>query len=147
MYCKLFSIEIYIILNRDNLLSLKIFFFFKIYILYILFRYTILYILQVHDWHNGIEWNNVAKIGAFDWFAKMLHNKCHVVWIDTPILRSLITENFNKNPLINNSEQYNLLKIGDFRDAVFPAIFNLSKRNCIGQSPINQSKHFIVRLV
>ncbi|XP_031773599.1 uncharacterized protein LOC100866575 isoform X3 [Apis florea] len=112
------------------------------------FRETLNQVCQciVHDWHNGIEWNNVAKIGAFDWFAKMLHNKCHVVWIDTPILRSLITENFNKNPLINNSEQYNLLKIGDFRDAVFPAIFNLSKRNCIGQSPINQSKHFIVRL-
>lgn len=42
---------------------------------------TILYILQVYDWHNGIEWNNVAKIGVFDWFAKMLHNECHIVWI------------------------------------------------------------------
>lgn len=41
---------------------------------------TILYILQVYDWHNGIEWNNVAKIGVFDWFAKMLHNECHIVW-------------------------------------------------------------------
>lgn len=103
---------------------------------------TILYILQVHDWHNGIEWNNVAKIGAFDWFAKMLHNECHVVWIDIPILRSLITQSLNKN----NSEQYNLIKIGDFRDTVLPTIFNLSKRN-IEQSAINQSKHFIVRLV
>lgn len=146
MYCKLFSTEIYIILNRDNLLSLKSSFLLK-YIFYIYYLDTILYILQVYDWHNGIEWNNVAKIGAFDWFAKMLHNECHIVWIDTPILRSLITESFNKNPLINNSEQYNLIKIGDFRDAVFPAIFNLSKRNYIGQSAINQSKHFIVRLV
>lgn len=107
------------------------------------FRETLSQVCQciVHDWHNGIEWNNVAKIGAFDWFAKMLHNECHVVWIDIPILRSLITQSLNKN----NSEQYNLIKIGDFRDTVLPTIFNLSKRN-IEQSAINQSKHFIVRL-
>lgn len=73
----------------------------------------------------------------------MLHNECHVIWIDIPILRSLITQNLNKN---NNSEQYNLIKIGDFRDIELPIIFNLSKRN-IEQSAINQSKHFIVRLV
>lgn len=46
--------------------------------------------------------------------------------LDIPILRSLITQSLNKN---NNSEQYNLIKIGDFRNAILPTIFNLSKHN------------------
>ncbi|KAK1127223.1 hypothetical protein K0M31_003767 [Melipona bicolor] len=94
----------------------------------------------VHDWYDGIEWNYVAEIGAFDWFAEMLYKECRVVWIDTPIMRSLITQRLNKN-----SEQYSFVKIGDFRDAVFPTIFNLSKRNN-GQSVLHKPKHFIVRL-
>lgn len=75
----------------------------------------------------------MAEIGAFDWFAEMLHKECHVVWIDTPIIRSLITQ---------SSKQYSFVEIGDFRDVVFPTIFNLSKRN-----NKQSHKHFIVRLV
>ncbi|XP_017762561.1 PREDICTED: uncharacterized protein LOC108552494 [Eufriesea mexicana] len=99
----------------------------------------------VHDWYDGIEWNYVAEIGAFDWFAEMLHKECRVVWIDTPIMRSLIRQKFNKNDFLKNSEQYSFIKIGDFRDVVFPTVFSLSKRN-IEQSSLYQPKHFIVRL-
>ena len=109
-------------------------------------NYNTFYNLQVHDWYDGKEWNYVAEIGAFDWFAEMLYKECRVVWIDTPIMRSLITQRLNKNSFLKNSEQYSFVKIGDFRDAVFPTIFNLSKRNN-EQSVLHKPKHFIVRLV
>ncbi|XP_043509950.1 uncharacterized protein LOC122528657 [Frieseomelitta varia] len=109
------------------------------------FRGLLNQICVVHDWYDGKEWNYVAEIGAFDWFAEMLYKECRVVWIDTPIMRSLITQRLNKNSFLKNSEQYSFVKIGDFRDAVFPTIFNLSKRNN-EQSVLHKPKHFIVRL-
>lgn len=88
----------------------------------------------------------MAEVGAFDWFAEMLHKECRVVWVDTPIMRALITQRFNNNLSLKNLEQYSFVNIGDFRDAVFPTVFNLSKRN-IGKSTLHEPKHFIVRLV
>ncbi|XP_033318068.1 uncharacterized protein LOC117215737 [Bombus bifarius] len=99
----------------------------------------------VHDWYDGMQWNYVAEVGAFDWFAEMLHKECRVVWVDTPIMRALITQRFNNSLSVKNLEQYSFINIGDFRDAVFPTVFNLSKRN-IGKSTLQEPKHFIVRL-
>lgn len=102
--------------------------------------------LQIHDWYDGMEWNYVAEIGASDWFAEMLHKGSRVIWIDTPAMRSLITQRFKKDSLRRNADQFSFVKIGDFRDVVFPTVFNLSKRN-MEQSMLHQSKHFIVRFV
>lgn len=88
----------------------------------------------VHDWHNGAEWNHVARIGPSDWFSEMLRDKCRVVWIDVPATRLLIAR---------NHESRNV-EIGDFRDAVFPMIFNLSKWDVERSIPC-EIKHFIVR--
>ncbi|XP_076178615.1 uncharacterized protein LOC143152409 isoform X2 [Ptiloglossa arizonensis] len=99
----------------------------------------------VHDWYNGIEWNYVAEIGGSDWFAEMLNKKYRVIWIDTPVIRSLITRKFKGDFFLKNSEQYNFMEIGDFRDIAFPAIFNLAKRN-VEHSILEQNQHFIVRL-
>ena len=95
----------------------------------------------VHDWYDGIECNYVAEIGGSEWFAEMLHKQYCIIWIDTPRMRSLITSRFKKN----NSEQYNFIEICDFRDVVFPTIFNLAKRN-VEESVIQEARHFIVRL-
>ncbi|XP_076751043.1 uncharacterized protein LOC143423537 isoform X2 [Xylocopa sonorina] len=94
----------------------------------------------VHDWYSGTEWNYVAKIGASDWFAEMLHKECRVVWIDTPAMRSLILQKFHKA-----SEHSDSVEIGDFRDVVLPEIFNLCKRK-VKQSTLQEPKHFIIRL-
>ncbi|XP_054006110.1 uncharacterized protein LOC128891012 isoform X2 [Hylaeus anthracinus] len=99
----------------------------------------------VHDWHNGTEWNYVAEIGASDWFAEMLNKGYRVIWIDTPMTRSLISRRFKCNSYTKNSEQFNFTEVGDFRDMVFPTIFNIAKRN-IENSILEQHKHFIVRL-
>lgn len=72
----------------------------------------------------------------------MLHKQYCIIWIDTPTMRSLITPRFKRN----NSEQYNFIEICDFRDVVFPTIFNLAKRN-VEESATQEAKHFIVRLV
>ncbi|KOC66987.1 hypothetical protein WH47_12414, partial [Habropoda laboriosa] len=99
----------------------------------------------VHDWYDRMEWNYVAEVGAFDWFAEMLQKQSCVIWIDTPAMRSLITQKFKNNPFFKNSEEYSYVTIGDFRDVVFPTVFNLSKRNIV-QSAIQRPKHFIIRL-
>ncbi|XP_076549126.1 uncharacterized protein LOC117601199 isoform X3 [Osmia lignaria lignaria] len=95
----------------------------------------------VHDWYDGIECNYVAEIGGSEWFAEMLHKQYCIIWIDTPRMRSLITSRFKRN----DSEQYNFIEICDFRDVVFPTIFNLAKRN-VEESVIEEARHFIVRL-
>lgn len=98
----------------------------------------------VHDWHNGIEWNRVAEIGGSDWFTEMLNKGSRVIWLDTPTMRSLIKRRFKKN-LFDNSEQFDLTEIGDFRDMELPTVFNLAKRD-VEESMSQQHRHFIVRL-
>ncbi|CAK9830813.1 hypothetical protein ANTRET_LOCUS7917 [Anthophora retusa] len=99
----------------------------------------------VHDWYDRMEWNYVAEVGAFDWFAEMLQKQSCVIWIDIPTMRSLITQKFKNDSFFKRSEECNYVTIGDFRDVVFPTVFNLSKRNIV-QSMIQRPKHFIVRL-
>ncbi|XP_076636789.1 uncharacterized protein LOC143349426 isoform X2 [Colletes latitarsis] len=99
----------------------------------------------VHDWYDGTEWNYVAEIGGSDWFAEMLDKGYRVIWIDIPAMRSLITRTPKTDFIVKNSKQYDAIEIGDFRDTVFLTIFNLAKRN-VEHSPLEQRKHFIVRL-
>ncbi|XP_017892374.1 uncharacterized protein LOC108632362 isoform X3 [Ceratina calcarata] len=93
------------------------------------------YSLQIRDWHNGAEWNHVARIGPSEWFSEMLRDKCRVIWIDVPATRLLIGKKYESRNV----------EIGDFRDAVFPMIFNLSKWDVERSTPC-EIKHFIVRL-
>ncbi|XP_017892373.1 uncharacterized protein LOC108632362 isoform X2 [Ceratina calcarata] len=89
----------------------------------------------IRDWHNGAEWNHVARIGPSEWFSEMLRDKCRVIWIDVPATRLLIGKKYESRNV----------EIGDFRDAVFPMIFNLSKWDVERSTPC-EIKHFIVRL-
>ncbi|XP_076245964.1 uncharacterized protein LOC143186275 [Calliopsis andreniformis] len=97
---------------------------------------------HVHDWHNGTEWNRVAEIGAYDWFAAMLNKGCRVIWIDTPTMRSLIKRRF-KTDFFSSSDQFDLTQIGDFRDIALPVIYNLAKQD-IEKSALQQQRHFVV---
>ncbi|XP_019887928.1 uncharacterized protein LOC105281599 isoform X2 [Ooceraea biroi] len=96
----------------------------------------------VHDWHDGAEWNDVAKVGAVLWFTELLNCGCRVVWIDTPATRSVVTS----NPRENDSDLKKLNKyyeIGDFRDVALPVVLDLAKRNT--KDAVRQyRRHFIV---
>lgn len=85
----------------------------------------------------------MAEIGGSDWFTEMLNKGSRVIWLDTPTMRSLIKRRFKKN-LFDNSEQFDLTEIGDFRDMELPTVFNLAKRD-VEESMSQQHRHFIVR--
>lgn len=96
---------------------------------------------SVYDWYDEAEWNNVAKVGPVSWFTKLLDSKCRVVWIDTPITRSIVISKMN-NLDLNKFNKYS--EIGDFRDVAFPAVLELAKRNT--NDTIHQyRRHFVVR--
>lgn len=94
---------------------------------------------EVHDWHDGAEWNDVATIGAVSWFTKLLNAGCRVVWVDTPATRSAIMSK-GSNTNLNKLNKY--CEMGDFRDITFPVVLELAKRNTNGSM---YSKHFVVR--
>lgn len=101
---------------------------------------------SVHDWHDGAEWNNVAKIGAVLWFTELLNSGCRVVWIDTPTTRSTDISNSRENKKnhanLNKLNKYH--EIGDFRDVAFPVVLELTKRN-VKDLTLQYRKHFVVR--
>lgn len=96
----------------------------------------------MHDWHDGIEWNNVAKFGAVLWFTKLFKSGCRVVWIDIPTTRSVISNSDKSN--LNPHKFSKYYEIGDFRDVAFPAVLELAKHNMKGI--VSQyRRHFVVR--
>nr|XP_012141885.1 PREDICTED: uncharacterized protein LOC100879785 isoform X1 [Megachile rotundata] len=100
----------------------------------------------VHDWYDVLEWNNVASVGASEWFSEKLRKNYYVMWIDTPTTRSLIAQRFKaKSSEQGNFDKYNIVKIGDFRDVAFPTVFNLAKRD-VEESLDHEIRHFIVQL-
>ncbi|XP_020292312.1 uncharacterized protein LOC109858966 isoform X2 [Pseudomyrmex gracilis] len=98
---------------------------------------------SVYDWHDGAEWNNVAKVGAVLWFTELFNSGCRVVWIDTPTSRSVVMSNSREsNTNVNKVNKY--YEIGDFRDVAFPVVLDLAKRNT--RNVIHQyRRHFVVR--
>ncbi|XP_031837496.1 uncharacterized protein LOC116429123 isoform X2 [Nomia melanderi] len=100
---------------------------------------------SVHDWYDAMECNNVAMIGGSEWFTEILNKGFHIIWVDTPTARLLITQRFRDDFIVKNCNEDNFVKICDFRDIVFPTIFDLAKRN-IDHSISPQNKHFIVRV-
>ncbi|EFN84234.1 hypothetical protein EAI_10022 [Harpegnathos saltator] len=97
----------------------------------------------VHDWHDGAEWNDVARVGAVLWFTDLLNSGCRVVWIDTPATRSVVISNSRESDTnLNKLSKY--YEIGDFRDVAFPVVLELAKRNT-KDLVFQYRKHFVVR--
>ncbi|XP_067207144.1 uncharacterized protein [Linepithema humile] len=96
---------------------------------------------SIHDWHDGAEWNDVAKVGAVLWFSELLNNGCRVIWVDTPATRSIVTSNSKESALNKFSKYY---EIGDFRDMAFPVVLELAKRNT-KNTVFQYRRHFVVR--
>ena len=91
-------------------------------------------------------WNDVARIGGYEWVVKMIRKDCRVVWIDTLKARTLFTIQHK-----NGYDKFKYLKhnwhnqeISDFRDNVFPAIVDFAKRS---NQDIEQEyqRHFVIR--
>lgn len=98
---------------------------------------------KVHDWHDGAEWNDVARVGAVLWFTELLNSGCRVVWIDTPATRSVVISNSRESDTnLNKLSKY--YEIGDFRDVAFPVVLELAKRNT-KDLRFQYRKHFVVR--
>jgi hypothetical protein len=113
-----------------------------IYFLYLIHFKSNFLSLKVHDWHDGVEWNDVAKVGAVLWFTELLNCGCRVVWIDTPATRFVVTSNSKNDLNLNKLNKY--YEIGDFRDVAFPVVLELAKRNT-KDIVYQYRRHFIVR--
>ncbi|XP_011701290.1 PREDICTED: uncharacterized protein LOC105457985 [Wasmannia auropunctata] len=99
---------------------------------------------SVHDWHNGAVWNEVAKVGAVSWFTELLNNECRVIWIDTPVTRSVVISNSrdNESNLDKLSKYY---EIHDFRDMAFRAVLEVAKSKVNDSVARQYRRHFVVR--
>lgn len=91
-------------------------------------------------------WNDVARVGGYEWVVKMIKKDFRILWIDTLKARTLFVSQYK-----NGHDKFKQLKhnwqsqeISDFRDSVFPAIVDYAKRN---NQDIDQEyqRHFVVR--
>ncbi|XP_014480368.1 PREDICTED: uncharacterized protein LOC106747399 [Dinoponera quadriceps] len=96
----------------------------------------------VHDWHDGAEWNDVARVGAVLWFTELLDSGCRVIWIDMPATRSVVISNPRASD--TNLNKLSKYEIGDFRDVAFPVVLESAKRN-MKDLMFQYRKHFVVR--
>jgi len=97
--------------------------------------------LKVHDWHNGALWNEVAKVGAVSWFTELLNNECHVIWIDTSVTRSVISNSRDNESSLDKLSKY--YEIHDFRDMAFRAVLEVAKNEV--NVTRQYRRHFVVR--
>lgn len=99
----------------------------------------------MHDWHDGAEWNDVAKVGAVLWFTELFNSGCRVVWIDTPASRSVFASNATGKSVASVNNKFSEYHgIGDFRDVAFPVVLDLAKRNTRNIAH-QYRRHFVVR--
>ncbi|OXU31549.1 hypothetical protein TSAR_003524 [Trichomalopsis sarcophagae] len=102
---------------------------------------------DVYDWWAPDLWNDVARVGGYEWVVKMIRKDCRVIWIDTLKARTLFAaqhkNGYDKFKQLKHNWQ--IQEISDFRDSVFPAIVDFAKRN---NQDIDQEyqRHFVVRL-
>ncbi|KAJ8687989.1 hypothetical protein QAD02_023784 [Eretmocerus hayati] len=100
---------------------------------------------KVYDWWASDLWNEVARLGGYEWVTERIRNDYRIIWVDTLKARNLLT--FHRKNCLNKFKKYATSGpgISDFRDSVFPATVDFAKRN---NEDIDQEyqRNFVVRL-
>ncbi|XP_014216496.1 uncharacterized protein LOC106645214 [Copidosoma floridanum] len=101
---------------------------------------------DVYDWWAPELWNDVARLGGYEWVVNMIRKDCRIVWMDTLKARTIFAS-LSKNGCTRFKQLKRLenLEITDFRESVFPAILDFAKRYNQDLKREYQ-RHFVVRL-